>query len=105
MTCVNLAGRYAASFGGISCGNFSLQASAQRIVADGCAQKFEYDDSASKGVSGSFVVDAAGNFGPVMLTLATQSAQCVGSTPSPGMVRLSCNQNACLMNFTRTGPN
>lgn len=101
--CPDLLGVYTVSYGGLSCGDFSTAANRQRIDGNGCLNRFEYSGN-TKGVSGSFTVDANGSFGPVTLKLGTLDATCTGTSSGDGVVRLSCNQNACLLTFTRTGP-
>lgn len=102
--CPSLTGVYSVSYGGVQCGDFNPLAMRQRIDGAGCNQRFEYNGNSLKGLEGQFTVAANGSFGPVTLKLGSQDASCTGSTPEPGVVRVSCNGNACLLNFTRTGP-
>jgi hypothetical protein len=101
-SCPDLTGVYTPSFGGNSCGDFSPLAVRQRIDGSNCKFYFEYDGNAKLGVDGSFTAGPNGSFGPVMLKVGTQQALCSGTTPTEGVVRLSCNNGACLINFTYT---
>jgi hypothetical protein len=99
--CPDLTGQYTPSFGGTSCGDFSPLAVRQRIDGGNkCAFYFEFDGNAKLGVDGSFTAGPDGRFGPVMLKVGSQQTLCSGTTPTEGVIQLSCNNGACLINFT-----